>query len=122
MLKPGGRVFIDWPFLQPVHGYPSHFFNATREGMTSIFKDAGFEVDIATTGHHQTVAYTVQWVLGALHARLPAELRPELAGMTIADVIALDVQGELWWRWINALDEAAKAELACGNMMVATAV
>ena len=44
MLKPGGMVFIDWPFLQPVHGYPSHFFNATREGLRSVFEDNGFDV------------------------------------------------------------------------------
>ncbi|WP_374701334.1 class I SAM-dependent methyltransferase [Methylobacterium sp. B1] len=64
MLKPGGQVFIDWPFLQPVHGYPSHFFNATREGLTSIFEDEGFSVDLAFTGAHQTAAYSIQWLLG----------------------------------------------------------
>ncbi len=63
MLKPGGWVMIDWPFLQPVHGYPSHFFNATREGLTSIFQDKGFEVVDAFTGDHQTAAFTVRWIL-----------------------------------------------------------
>ncbi|WP_231639372.1 class I SAM-dependent methyltransferase [Sphingomonas profundi] len=37
MLKPGGKLFVDWPFLQPVHGYPSHYYNATREGLRRMF-------------------------------------------------------------------------------------
>jgi ubiquinone/menaquinone biosynthesis C-methylase UbiE len=42
MLKPGGLVFIDYPFLVPVHGYPSHYYNATRAGLGRLF-DEGFE-------------------------------------------------------------------------------
>lgn len=46
MLKPGGKAFIDWRFLQPVHGFPSHFFNTTREGLRSIFEDNGLAVEV----------------------------------------------------------------------------
>ena len=71
MLKPGGRAFIDWPFLQPVHGFPSHFFNATREGLCSLFEDSGFSIEYSGTGPHQTPAYTVQWILREMLAQLP---------------------------------------------------
>lgn len=121
MLRPGGRVFIDWPFLQPVHGYPSHFFNATREGLRSLFEDNGFAVDLCDTGAHESPAYTVRWILGAMAARLPAgELRSAFEAMTVRDLVALDVQGEAWWRFLRALDPAATSELACGNMLIAT--
>lgn len=121
MLKPGGKVFIDWPFLQPVHGYPSHFFNATREGLTSIFEDAGFVVETCHTEVNQTPAYTVQWILGAMAARLPeGQLREEFVNMSVRDLITLDRQGETWWRFLNALDEAAISELASGNFLVGT--
>lgn len=121
MLKPGGQVFIDWPFLQPVHGYPSHFFNATREGLTSIFEDEGFEVDHSFTGIHQTAAYSVQWLLGrfAHHLQDP-ELRHEFAQMRVSDLVSMSQQDPLWWKFLNALPPEAFAELACGNMLFAT--
>lgn len=37
VLKPGGKLHIDYPFLQPVHGYPHHYFNATPKGNASLF-------------------------------------------------------------------------------------
>ena len=121
MLRPGGKVFIDWPFLQPVHGYPSHFFNATREGLVSLFEDNGFAVEMCATGAHQSPAYTIRWVLGAMAARLPeGDLRHQFAQMTIGEVVALDVQGETWRRFLDALEPAAVSELACGNMLVAS--
>ncbi|WP_163005975.1 class I SAM-dependent methyltransferase [Methylobacterium brachiatum] len=121
MLKPGGKVFIDWPFLQPVHGYPSHFFNATREGLVSIFEDAGFVVESCKTEVNQTPAYTMHWILSAMAARLPdGALRREFLSMSIGDLIALDEQSETWWRFLNALDPAAFAELACGNFLIGT--
>ncbi|AIQ89149.1 Putative methyltransferase [Methylobacterium oryzae CBMB20] len=119
MLRKGGTVFIDWPFLQPVHGYPSHYFNATREGLKTIFEDEGFEVELCDTFVNQTVAYTVSWVLGALNHHLPAEIRPELLNMTVGELMALDVQGEQWRRWLEALPATAREELACGNSLVA---
>lgn len=37
VLKPGGRLYIDMPFLQAEHGYPHHYFNATRMGLRQLF-------------------------------------------------------------------------------------
>ena len=68
MLKPGGKAFIDWPFLQPVHGFPSHYFNATREGLRSLF-ESDFEVSTCTTYSNQTPDHTISWVLGKMILR-----------------------------------------------------
>lgn len=107
MLKPGGWVMIDWPFLQPVHGYPSHFFNATREGLTSIFQDKGFEVVDTFTGDHQTAAFTVRWILQMLLYRLPEAERKRVAKMKIHEIVSLDPQGPEWTYIIKALPAAA---------------
>lgn len=118
MLKPGGYVMIDWPFLQPVHGYPSHYFNATREGLTSIFRDKGFEVTQAFTGAHQSAAFTVRWILQILLHRLPEAERRRVARMRVRELVSLDPIGPEWTRLVNALSAAAQSELACGNMLV----
>lgn len=119
MLKPGGYVMIDWPFLQPVHGYPSHYFNATREGLTSIFTDEGFQVQQAFTGAHQSAAYTVRWILQVLLCRLPEVDRRRVGNMRVRDLVSLDPHGKEWTHLLAALPPAAQSELACGNMLVA---
>ena len=37
VLKPGGLLFVNVPFLQVEHGYPHHYFNATRMGLRQLF-------------------------------------------------------------------------------------
>jgi SAM-dependent methyltransferase len=121
MLKPGGKVMIDWPFLQPIHGYPSHYFNATREGLTSIFQDHGFVVEHAYTGQHQSASYTIQWVLAAFchHLKNP-ELRHEFAQHRVEDLVRMSPLDPWWQKFLSALPPSGYSELACGNMLVAT--
>lgn len=119
MLVPGGHVFIDWPFLQPVHGYPSHYFNATREGLTTIFQDQGFEVTHAFTGAHQNAAYTLRWVIQWLLYRLPERERKIAGGVKLHEIVQWDPHGPEWKELLDALDDVAQMELACGNMLVA---
>lgn len=38
VLKPGGRVYVDTAFMQPLHADPHHWFNMTLEGVREIFK------------------------------------------------------------------------------------
>ncbi len=37
--KEDGYVYVEGAFLQPLHGYPSHYFNTTREGLKVLFED-----------------------------------------------------------------------------------
>ncbi|XYD11973.1 methyltransferase domain-containing protein (plasmid) [Methylobacterium sp. NMS12] len=119
MLVPGGNVMIDWPFLQPVHGYPNHYFNATREGLTSIFADRGFEISHAFTGEHQSPAYTLRWVIQWLLYKLPDAERKVAGKVKLHQIVGWDPHGPEWRQLLDALPDEAKMELACGNMLVA---
>lgn len=44
VMKPGAIAFVSTPFMQPFHGYPSHFQNFTHLGHKRLFERAGFEV------------------------------------------------------------------------------
>jgi SAM-dependent methyltransferase len=44
VMKPGAIGFIGTPFMQPFHGYPSHFQNFTHVGHQRLFERAGFRV------------------------------------------------------------------------------
>jgi SAM-dependent methyltransferase len=45
VLRPGGRVFTLCAFMQPLHGYPEHYFNATESGLRHLFAD-GFDIEV----------------------------------------------------------------------------
>ncbi len=43
VLKPGGTVWIETAFMQPLHADPGHYFNMTLQGLLRTF--VGFAVD-----------------------------------------------------------------------------
>ncbi|CAA0096307.1 Uncharacterised protein [Starkeya nomas] len=120
MLKPGGKVWIDWPFLQPVHGYPSHYFNTTREGLVSIFKNAGFTVDIARTLRNQTPDHTISWLLGKFVNDCPDEnMRDRIMSMSVRDLLSEKPGSEFWSSVLDMYEDTSISEFACGNTLVA---
>lgn len=121
MLKPGGTVFIDWPFLQPVHGYPSHYYNATRDGVRRMF-DKHFEIETLDTLANQTPAHTITWclneVLADLALRNPS-LRQRVLEASIQELVADGPAGALWTEIVACLSPHARMTLACGNTLIA---
>lgn len=51
VLRPGGKAYTLCAFLQPLHGYPDHYFNATESGLARLFSD-DFEIDVAGPSRH----------------------------------------------------------------------
>lgn len=119
MLKPGGMVFIDYPFLVPVHGYPSHYYNATREGLARLF-DQGFEtVRLATEGN-QTPDHAIRWQLQGLGEALTDDMiRAEYHAKTIGELIAEPPGSDFWQRVLAATPEKARSGYAAGNTLIA---
>ena len=120
VVKPGGKIFIDWPFLQPVHGYPSHYYNATAEGLRKLFAEE-FDIDHLFTGPWQGPSFTVNWILNALLLNMKDEAaQASLSQMTIGELCKQDPQGEIWSKVLGTLDEDIMSTLSCGNTLVAT--
>jgi len=119
MLKPGGIIVIDFPFLVPVHGYPSHYFNATREGLARLFDD-GFERIRLVTASSQTPDHAIQWQLaGIAEALTDEELRAEFHAKSVIELISERPGGPFWRRLLQALPEKARSGFAAGNTLVA---
>ncbi|HSF20323.1 MAG TPA: class I SAM-dependent methyltransferase [Vicinamibacteria bacterium] len=83
--KPGGDIIVDAAFLQPVHGYPSHFFNMTRSALESLFPDT--EVLSLEAAPYQHPWFSIRWILGALLADLEPGSRSMLGAMTIDQLL-----------------------------------
>ena len=88
VLKPGGELLADVPFLQPLHGYPNHYYNMTQAGLRNLFAGLGEVLDCRVPPHGHPI-FGVQWLLGAYLGGLPIIARDELASMTVAEVAAL---------------------------------
>jgi SAM-dependent methyltransferase len=119
MLKPGGKAYIAWPFLAPVHGYPSHYYNATREGLKLLFAD-GFDIDFCGTEPFATPDYTITWILALFLHRLPAAEQERVRAMTVADLVSHAPTSPFWTDLLSKLSDEATSELACGNSLIAT--
>jgi SAM-dependent methyltransferase len=119
MLKPGGIVYIDYPFLVPVHGYPSHYYNATREGLARLF-DQGFERISLATELNQTPDHAIRWQLAGLAEALTDDgLHGELQAKTVGELIAEPPGSPFWQRVIAALPDTARSMYAAGNTLIA---
>lgn len=51
VLRPGGKAYTLCAFMQPLHGYPDHYFNATESGLARLFAD-DFVVEHAGPSRH----------------------------------------------------------------------
>ena len=61
VLQPGGVAKIDTAFLQPEHGYPHHFYNATETGLRHWFRD--FDIRWSGVEAYQHPQWSLSWFL-----------------------------------------------------------
>jgi predicted SAM-dependent methyltransferase len=59
--KEEGYVYVEGAFLQPLHGYPSHYFNTTREGLKVLFED--FQEIRSGVQPNQMPSHALLWFL-----------------------------------------------------------
>jgi SAM-dependent methyltransferase len=86
VLKPGGVLYVDIPFMQHEHGYPDHYFNVTRRGLRRLFRD-GMTVEehwVPNSGHP---LYTLFFVSHSYYGGLPRKLRKRFERLTFGDLI-----------------------------------
>ncbi|WP_158554759.1 class I SAM-dependent methyltransferase [Methylovirgula sp. 4M-Z18] len=114
VVKPGGEVVCSVPFLQPVHGYPDHYYNMTRNGLINLFEDVAAIVDCSTPPNGHPI-FAVQWILHEYLDGLPIAQRDRFGRMTIAEVAQLDPFRMLGDGIAADLSEPAKAGIACLN-------
>lgn len=119
IVRPGGLIVIDYPFMQPLHGYPSHYFNATRAGLLSLFEDS-FEPELVDTLGHQTPAHALTWQLAELRdAIADSAVRDKFGALTVAELLADGPDEGIWRRVLDAVPARTIEGLAAGNTLVA---
>lgn len=118
VLKPGGELFCSVPFLQPLHGYPHHYFNATPQGIRRLFEDALDVESVYVNGATHPIA-AVSWILNSWASGLTGKTQRQFKDMRVADL--LDVPGAyVEMPFCTELSEDKKLELACATILRAT--
>ena len=118
VLKPGGTAVVDYPFLQPVHGYPHHYFNATPQGCVSLFSD-GFDILSSDLGMHHHPAIAVNWILTVWRNGLPVAEARAFEDLRVADLVAGPLERLLEAPYSRMLHPDMKRVIASGSMLTA---
>lgn len=120
VLKPGGVLFCAVPFLQPLHGYPHHYYNMTAEGIKNLFP--GLVVDEVYVPLSLHPMQAIRWILFAYASGLPERERPAFENLRVKDIFRLP-QFESFYRkeipYIHRLSREAMSEVAAGHCLIA---
>jgi predicted SAM-dependent methyltransferase len=87
VLKPGGKAYIMMPFLQAEHGYPNHYFNATRQGVIELFPDLKCLNQFIDLSNHPIM--TCAQILQIYLETISPEHREDWLSMPIRDIFSL---------------------------------
>jgi SAM-dependent methyltransferase len=115
--KPGGIIYADIPFLQPVHGFPSHYYNMTMEGAKNLFAGS-CRIEQEFVPHYGLPVWALAWFLNSYAAGLPDATRRQFMQMRVADLTG-PAAGYLDQPWVRELSARKNIELACVNTVVA---
>lgn len=111
VLKPGGILYCCIPFLQPEHGYPHHYFNATRSGLRQLFGNEMEPIRTFVPRSGEPI-WTLSWFVSSYVAELPEEERQHFLNLRLRDVITAPAEALLDKKWVVGLSESGKWELA----------
>jgi SAM-dependent methyltransferase len=116
VLKPGGLLYCQVPFLQPVHAYPNHFYNMTSQGLRTLFSSLRVEHD-GTFPFGQPI-FAISWMLSVYAASLPADIAERFRSMTVEELMRPGVD-HLGADFVTQLPDEAKDVLSTCNYVLA---
>lgn len=126
ILKPGARALVHTAFLQPLHGEPNHYFNATKSGIGIWFRDFA-HLDIQVSQNLNPI-FALAWQASDLTWGMRTYATPEIAerfeSMTVKELSTfwsdpMSRDREVWRAFLE-LPELMKERAAAGFEVVAT--
>jgi SAM-dependent methyltransferase len=118
VVRPGGKIFIEVPFLQPYHGYPHHYYNMTRSGLENLFSEH-FLIERSGLPPGGEPIWTLPWLLNSYMAGLPPGAAEHFKQLTVRDLLA---EGSTFLDedFVRELDPGAAEALAHVTYLIAT--
>lgn len=120
VLKPGGELYCCVPFLQPMHGYPHHYYNMTEQGIRNLF-----EPSIRIDDHHvndaMTPIHALTWIVRSWAEGLSGNAREQFLGMKLSDLLAAPTDF-INSEFVQQLSREKNFELACATVILGTKI
>jgi SAM-dependent methyltransferase len=86
VLKRGGELYCCIPFLQPLHGFPHHYFNATPQGARRLFEDM-LRIESVTVSRAMHPIWALTWILRSWSEGLDERARSAFLNMQVKDLV-----------------------------------
>jgi SAM-dependent methyltransferase len=117
VLKPGGNLMCCVPFLQPLHGYPHHYYNMSHQGLRNLFAKY-LEIDKQDCYSSILPIWSLSWILNAWAGSLPEEIRKAFLNMRVEDLIG-SPEAYLDQPFVRELPLEKNLELASATVLFA---
>ena len=117
VLKKNGQLYCCIPFLQPLHGYPHHYFNATPQGARRLFEDL-LHIDSVCVPQALHPIWSLHWMVKSWSEGLDKPTREAFLQMPVGELTAPPLS-LLERPFASALPEAQRFELAAGTVLTA---
>lgn len=117
VLKPGGELICCVPFLQPLHGYPHHYYNMTPQGLENLF-DQSLAVDSVEVYESVLPIWSLTWILRSWSEGLTERTRKEFLNLKVSDLIE-PAQNYIDRAFVKELSGEKNLELASACVLFA---
>ncbi|MCO6430146.1 MAG: class I SAM-dependent methyltransferase [Deltaproteobacteria bacterium] len=116
VLKPGGILYCVVPLLQPVHGYPNHYYNMTSQGLSNLF-EGRIEITDRAVLQSGLPIWSLTWILRSWADGLNGEARANFLSMPIGNLIG-EASSYLDRDFVKQLSAEKNFELASTTMII----
>ena len=117
VLKPGGKLICCVPFLQPMHGFPHHYYNMTAQGLRALF-DRRLQIDGQIVPDSTLPVFSLSWMAQSWARALDGAARREFLSLRMQDLLAHPTE-LAQRRWVTELPPETNLELASATMLFA---
>lgn len=116
VLKPGGTLAVCSAFLQPVHGYPHHYFNMTHMGLKVLFEEQ-IDIEKQFVNSGTGPIWSLAWILRQWAKNLEGKDKKQFMKLKVADLIKHPFEN-LDKAFVASLPEETNFELASATLLV----
>jgi hypothetical protein len=117
VLKPGGQLICSVPFLQPLHGYPHHYYNMSPQGLRALF-ERNLEIDDHKVIDSMLPIWSLTWIVQSWANGLSGNTRRQFLDLSLRDL--LDQPNVFLDKpWVRELRTEKNFELASATILFA---
>jgi SAM-dependent methyltransferase len=118
VLKPGGELMCCVPFLQPMHGYPHHYYNMSEQGLANLFAPQ-IAIDRHEVPDSVLPIWSLSWILRSWADGLKGPALEEFKALSVSDLMA-DPLSFLNRSFVRDLSKVKNMELASATVIFGT--